>query len=139
MRRLAQVLSRPEVRAIAAKTGIDMAHVSAAAETLGGSDLERAAETARQMSDSLVGGASSIRALDDNDHHRAARVDSDHRLRQPKRRGRRRPLRHDGERDTRRRRNTAIQPSDASRAARGATCEPELGRRDRQSWATNNV
>jgi hypothetical protein len=55
-----QVLSRPEVREVAAKAGIDMARVSAAADTLSGSDLERAAEAARQISDSLVGGESSI-------------------------------------------------------------------------------
>ena len=55
-----QALSRPEVREIAAKIGIDMARVSAAAETLGGSDLDRAAESARQISDSLVGGESGI-------------------------------------------------------------------------------
>ena len=55
-----QALSRPEVREIAAKTGIDTARVAAAAETLSGSDLERAAEAARQISDSLVGGDSNI-------------------------------------------------------------------------------
>jgi hypothetical protein len=55
-----EALSRPEVREIAAKAGIDMARVSAAAETIGGSDLERAAEAARQINGSLVGGESSI-------------------------------------------------------------------------------
>ena len=55
-----QALSRPEVHEIAAKTGLDLAHVSAAAETLSGSDLERAAEAARRINDSLVGGESSI-------------------------------------------------------------------------------
>jgi hypothetical protein len=55
-----QALSRPEVREIAARTGIDMARVSTTAETLSGSDLERAAEAARQINDSLVGGESSV-------------------------------------------------------------------------------
>jgi hypothetical protein len=55
-----QALNRPEVREIAAKTGIDMARVAAAAETLSGSDLERTAEAARQVNDSLVGGASTV-------------------------------------------------------------------------------
>jgi hypothetical protein len=55
-----QALKRPEVREIAAKTGIDMARVAATAETLSGADLERAAEAARQVNDSLVGGASTV-------------------------------------------------------------------------------
>jgi hypothetical protein len=55
-----QALSRPEVRDIAAKTGIDMARVAATAETLSGQDLERAAEAARQVNESLVGGASNV-------------------------------------------------------------------------------
>jgi hypothetical protein len=55
-----QALSRSEVREIAAKTGIDMARVAATAETLTGADLERAAEAARQVNDSLVGGASTV-------------------------------------------------------------------------------
>src|SRR5262245_21312765 len=55
-----EALSRPEVREIAGKAGIDTAHVSAAVETLSGSDLERAAEAARQVSESLAGGDSNI-------------------------------------------------------------------------------
>ena len=55
-----QALSHQEVREFVTKTGIDMARVLAAAETLSGSDLERAAEAARQVNDSLVGGDSSI-------------------------------------------------------------------------------
>lgn len=55
-----QALSHQEVREFATKTGIDMARVSAAAETLSGSDLDRAAEAARQVNDSLIGGDSSI-------------------------------------------------------------------------------
>jgi hypothetical protein len=55
-----QALSRPEVRDIAARTGVDMARVAAAAETLSGADLERAADAARQVNDSIVGGASNV-------------------------------------------------------------------------------
>jgi hypothetical protein len=55
-----QALSRPEVREIAAKTGVDMARVAAAAETLTGADLEQAAEAARKVNESLIGGASNV-------------------------------------------------------------------------------
>jgi len=55
-----QALGRPEVRDIAARTGVDMARVAAAAETLSGADLERAAEAARQVNDSIVGGAGNV-------------------------------------------------------------------------------
>jgi len=55
-----QALSRPEVIEIAAKTGIDLARLNAATETLSGADLERAAAAARQVNDSLIGGASSV-------------------------------------------------------------------------------
>jgi hypothetical protein len=55
-----QALSRPEVREIASRTGVDMTQVTAAAETLSGADLERAARAARQVNDSIVGGASSV-------------------------------------------------------------------------------
>ena len=55
-----QALTRPEVRDVAARTGIDMARVAATAETLSGPDLERAAAAARQVNESLVGGASNV-------------------------------------------------------------------------------
>jgi hypothetical protein len=55
-----QALTRPEVREVAAKAGLDIARVAAAAETLAGTDLERAAEVARQVNTSLVGGASTV-------------------------------------------------------------------------------
>jgi hypothetical protein len=55
-----QALSRPEVREIAAKTGFDMARIAVTAETLSGSDLERAAEAARQIDAAFVGGDSNI-------------------------------------------------------------------------------
>lgn len=55
-----EALGRPEVRDVAAKTGIDLARVNAAVDTLTGGDLERAAEAARHVNDSLAGGASTI-------------------------------------------------------------------------------
>ena len=55
-----QALSRPEVRDIVAKTGIDMARVTAAIETLEGADLDKAADAARKVNESLVGGASTV-------------------------------------------------------------------------------
>jgi len=53
-------LARPEVREIAARVGLDLARANAAVDTMTGADLERAASTARQVNDSLVGGASTI-------------------------------------------------------------------------------
>jgi hypothetical protein len=55
-----KALSRPEVRTLAAKTGIDITRLSAAVDTMNGADLERAAEAAQQVNDSLVGGATTI-------------------------------------------------------------------------------
>jgi hypothetical protein len=55
-----QALSRAEVRDVAAKVGVDMAPVTAAVETLSGADLARAADAARQVNESLVGGASTV-------------------------------------------------------------------------------
>jgi hypothetical protein len=55
-----QALSRPEVIEIAARTGVDLARLDAATQTLSGADLERAAAAARQVNDSLVGGASNV-------------------------------------------------------------------------------
>jgi hypothetical protein len=55
-----QALGRPDVIEIAAKTGVDVARLNAAVETLSGADLERAAAAARQVNDSLVGGASNV-------------------------------------------------------------------------------
>ena len=55
-----QALSRPEVIDVAARTGVDLARLNAATQTLSGADLERAAAAARQVNDSLVGGASTV-------------------------------------------------------------------------------
>jgi hypothetical protein len=55
-----EALARPEVKDTAAKLGIDVGRVSAAVETMSAADLGRAADAARQVNQSLVGGGSSI-------------------------------------------------------------------------------
>ena len=55
-----EALNRPEVRAVAARTGLDIDRAAASIETLDPSTLARAAETARQVNGALVGGASTI-------------------------------------------------------------------------------
>jgi hypothetical protein len=55
-----EALNRPEVRAVAERTGIDIDRARASIDTLDSSTLARAAESARQVNDALVGGASTI-------------------------------------------------------------------------------
>lgn len=55
-----EALTRPEVRSVADRTGIDVDRLSAAVSTMSVADAERAADAARQVNDSLVGGASSV-------------------------------------------------------------------------------
>ena len=55
-----EALGRPEVRDVAAKAGIDLDRATTVVRTLSGADLERAAATARQVNDSLTGGASTV-------------------------------------------------------------------------------
>ena len=55
-----EALARPEVQEVAAQTGIDLERFTAAVDTLSGDDLDRAAGAARQVNDSLVGGASTV-------------------------------------------------------------------------------
>ena len=55
-----EALERTEVRDTATRIGIDLDHVTASIGTLSGSDLEAAASAARQVNESLVGGASSV-------------------------------------------------------------------------------
>jgi len=55
-----EALNRPEVREIADKFGLDLVRMTAAVDTLGDADLERAADAARQVNESLVGGASTV-------------------------------------------------------------------------------
>ena len=55
-----EALKRPEVRAVAERTGIDIDRAAAAVDTLDSSSLARAAASARQVNQALVGGASTI-------------------------------------------------------------------------------
>jgi hypothetical protein len=53
-----EALARAEVRDVASTIGVDLDRIAESAQTLSGSDLERAANAARQVNDRLVGGAS---------------------------------------------------------------------------------
>jgi len=53
-------LSRPEVRDIAAKSGIDLDRINASVDTLGGGALSQVASAAQQVNQTLVGGASTV-------------------------------------------------------------------------------
>ena len=54
------MLTRQEVRDLVTELGLDMTRLTAAVDTLSGADLERAAASARQVDQQLVGGASTI-------------------------------------------------------------------------------
>jgi hypothetical protein len=54
------LLQRSEVREIASKAGISMEKAEAAVSTLQGSDLQQAAQQARQVQNDLAGGASTV-------------------------------------------------------------------------------
>jgi len=55
-----EALNRPEVRAVAEHTGIDIDRAAASIDQLDSSSLARAAESARQVNQALVGGASTV-------------------------------------------------------------------------------
>jgi hypothetical protein len=55
-----EALARPEVRGVAESMGVDLARVTAAVDTMGATDLTRAADAARQVNQQLVGGASTV-------------------------------------------------------------------------------
>jgi hypothetical protein len=55
-----EALNRPEVREVAAKSGIDLDRVNASVDTLGGSSLAQVAAAAQQVNQTLVGGASTV-------------------------------------------------------------------------------
>ena len=55
-----EALARPEVQRVAATMGLDLARAAAALDTMSAADLERAAATARDVNQQLVGGASTI-------------------------------------------------------------------------------
>ena len=55
-----QALARPEVRELAAKSGVSMDRLAASVATLDGNDLQNAADMASQINDTLTGGASVV-------------------------------------------------------------------------------
>jgi hypothetical protein len=55
-----EALARPEVQAVASSLGVDLTRATAAVDTMGGADLERATNAARQVNQQLIGGASTI-------------------------------------------------------------------------------
>jgi hypothetical protein len=55
-----EVLARSEVKTVAATMGVDLTRLNDAVGTMSGADLERAATTARQVDQQLVGGASTV-------------------------------------------------------------------------------
>jgi len=59
-RQNADRLARPEVRQTAAKLGIDLDRMASGVDTMSGADLARAAQSARQVNETLTGGASTV-------------------------------------------------------------------------------
>jgi hypothetical protein len=57
---LHEALARPEVRQTAAKLGIDLDRMASGVDTMSGADLARAAQSARQVNETLTGGASTV-------------------------------------------------------------------------------
>ena len=55
-----EALKKPEVRTVAERIGIDIERAEASIDSLDPSTVARAAESARQVNDALVGGASTI-------------------------------------------------------------------------------
>jgi hypothetical protein len=55
-----EALTRPEVRAVAERTGLDIDRVAASIDTLSPTELASAAASARDVNNALVGGASTI-------------------------------------------------------------------------------
>jgi hypothetical protein len=55
-----EALNRPEVREAAQHFGVDVNRMNASVATLAGHDLERAGTVARQVNETLAGGASTV-------------------------------------------------------------------------------
>jgi len=55
-----QALSRTEVQSVAKQLGLDLGRANASIGTLAGADLDRAATAARQVNETLTGGASTV-------------------------------------------------------------------------------
>jgi len=57
---LREALARPEVQAVAGKLGVNLTRATAAVDTMSGTDLNRAADAARQVNQQFIGGASTV-------------------------------------------------------------------------------
>lgn len=57
---LRETLSRPEVRAVAARAGLDLDRAAASIDTMSPESLAKAAARAQQVDSALVGGASTV-------------------------------------------------------------------------------
>jgi hypothetical protein len=55
-----EALARPEVRDVAAKSGLDLDRINASIDTLNGGALAQVASAAQHVNSSLVGGASTV-------------------------------------------------------------------------------
>ena len=55
-----EALKKPEVRSVAEHMGIDIESAEASIDSLGASTVARAAESAQQVNEALVGGASTV-------------------------------------------------------------------------------
>lgn len=55
-----EALSRPEVREVAQKSGLDLDRINASVDTLSGNSLAQVAAAAQQVNQTLVGGASTV-------------------------------------------------------------------------------
>ena len=55
-----EALTRPDVRDVAARSGIDLDRLTASVDTLSGNSLSQVATAAQQVNRSLVGGASTV-------------------------------------------------------------------------------
>lgn len=55
-----EALNRPDVRAVAARSGLDLDRMHASVDTLGGSALSQVASAATPDNQALVGGASTV-------------------------------------------------------------------------------
>jgi hypothetical protein len=55
-----EALARPEVQSVASSMGLDLTRAAAAIDTMSASDLNQAANAARNVNQQLVGGASTV-------------------------------------------------------------------------------
>jgi len=55
-----KALAQPAVREMAMKAGVNLTHLTAAVDTMSGTDLQRAARAAGDVNQALAGGASTV-------------------------------------------------------------------------------